>query len=74
MAITEFGKAVRKARIDAGVTLVGMADELGTTTSFLSAMEMGRKKIPASWVEKMMPLPSGVQFWTWSPTLSGMPG
>ena len=53
MAITEFGKAVRKARIDAGVTLVAMADELETTTSFLSAMEMGRKKIPASWVEKI---------------------
>lgn len=51
MAITEFGKAVRKARIDAGVTLVAMAEELRTTTSFLSAMEMGRKKIPTDWVK-----------------------
>jgi len=50
MAITEFGKAVRKARIDADVTLASMAEELGTTPSFLSAMEMGRKKIPDSWV------------------------
>ncbi|WP_313569396.1 helix-turn-helix domain-containing protein [Comamonas terrigena] len=50
MAITEFGKAVRKARIDADVTLASMAEELQTTPSFLSAMEMGRKKIPDAWV------------------------
>jgi transcriptional regulator with XRE-family HTH domain len=53
MAITEFGKAVRKARIDAGVTLASMADHFNTTPSFISAMEMGRKKIPADWVGKM---------------------
>ena len=54
MAITEFGKAVRKARIDANnVTLSSMATSLQTTPSFLSAMEMGRKKIPAEWVKKI---------------------
>jgi hypothetical protein len=53
MAITEFGKAVRKGRIDADVTLAGMALELGTTPSFLSAMEMGRKKIPSDWVARI---------------------
>jgi len=53
MAITEFGKAVRKARIDADVTLASMANALDTTPSFLSAMEMGRKKIPVDWVEKI---------------------
>ena len=54
MAITEFGKAVRKARIDAdNVTLASMAAELNTTPSFLSALEMGRKKIPADWVSKI---------------------
>lgn len=53
MAITEFGKAIRKARIDAGVTLASMAVELGTTSSFLSAMEMGRKKIPTEWVSRI---------------------
>jgi hypothetical protein len=53
MAITEFGKAVRKSRIDAGVNLVEMASELSTTTSFLSAMEMGRKKIPSEWIQKI---------------------
>lgn len=54
MAITEFGKAVRKARIDANnVTLASMAAELNTTSSFLSALEMGRKKIPNEWVGKI---------------------
>ncbi len=53
MAITEFGKTVRKARIDAGVTLASMANELNTTPSFLSALEMGRKKIPTDWVGKL---------------------
>lgn len=53
MAITEFGKAVRKARIDAGVTLAAMAEEMQTTPSFVSAMEMGRKRIPTDWVTKI---------------------
>ena len=54
MAITEFGKAIRKARIDTdNVTLSSMATALHTTPSFLSALEMGRKKIPAEWVAKI---------------------
>lgn len=48
--LNEFGKVVRKARIDAGVTMYQMAEELQTTASFLSAIETGRKKIPADWV------------------------
>lgn len=51
--LTEFGKKVRKARIDAGVTMMQMADDLKTTPSFLSAMETGRKKVPAEWVTKI---------------------
>lgn len=53
MALTEFGKAVRKARIDTGQTLLGMATALETTASFLSAMETGRKRIAAGWVSKI---------------------
>lgn len=54
MAITEFGKAIRKARLDANnVTLSSMASALQTTPSFLSAMEMGRKKISPDWVKKV---------------------
>ncbi|SEI11500.1 hypothetical protein SAMN05660691_03832 [Rheinheimera pacifica] len=53
MALTEFGKAVRKARIDVGYTLLTMAEELGTTPAFLSGMETGAKKIPAKWVDSI---------------------
>lgn len=48
--LTEFGKKVRKARIDAGVTMMDMAAELSTTPAFLSGIETGRKKVPAEWV------------------------
>lgn len=50
MALTEFGKAVRKARIDTGFTLLTMAEKLGTSPAFLSGMETGSKKIPEKWV------------------------
>lgn len=53
MALTEFGKAVRKARIDAGETLLSMAETIGTSPAFLSGMETGRKKVPTEWVEKI---------------------
>ena len=51
MALTEFGKVVRKARIDVGHTLLTMANELNTTPAFLSAMETGNRKVPKKWVE-----------------------
>lgn len=51
--LNEFGKKVRKARIDAGVTMNQMAVDLKTTPSFLSAIETGRKKIPAEWVKNI---------------------
>lgn len=50
MALTEFGKAIRKARIDANETLLSMATAIGTSPAFLSGMETGRKKIPTEWV------------------------
>ena len=53
MSLTEFCKAVRKARIDAGETLLGMAASIGTSPAFLSGMETGRKKVPTEWVEKI---------------------
>jgi transcriptional regulator with XRE-family HTH domain len=53
MGLTEFGKAVRKARIDTGQTLLSMSQEIGTTVSFLSAMETGRKKVSGPWALKI---------------------
>lgn len=53
MALTDFGKTVRKARLDANETLATMAESLDVSPAFLSAMETGRKKIPDEWVEKI---------------------
>ena len=53
MALTEFGKAVRKARIEINETLLSMANALGTTAAYLSGMETERKKISDSWVTKI---------------------
>ncbi|TON64889.1 transcriptional regulator, partial [Vibrio parahaemolyticus] len=39
MALTEFGKTVRKARIDVGYTLKTMSQELETSAAFLSGLE-----------------------------------
>lgn len=44
-AITPYGKAVRKLRIEADVTLREMAQELGYTPTYLSAVEIGRKAL-----------------------------
>ncbi|TCJ95974.1 hypothetical protein EV694_1977 [Volucribacter psittacicida] len=52
--LTEFGKAVRKARVDANETLYSMAKAIGTSPSFLSGMETGRKKITVKWVVKIV--------------------
>lgn len=53
MNLTEFGSTVRKARIDARVTLQQMASDLGVTAPFLSGMEVGRKKVSPEWVERI---------------------
>ena len=50
MALTEFVKTVRKARIDAGETLLTMSQALNTTPAYLSGLETGSKKIPKKWV------------------------
>lgn len=43
--LTPFGKQVRKLRIDVGVTLKSMADAMGVTSSYLSAIETGKRAI-----------------------------
>ncbi len=54
--ITEYGKALRKIRIDKGEVLKNMADKLGMTSSYLSAIECGKRKIPDSMTEKIISL------------------
>ena len=47
--LSEYGKFTRKLRIDNGELLKDMAIKLGVTTSYLSAVEVGKRNIPDSW-------------------------
>jgi transcriptional regulator with XRE-family HTH domain len=51
--ITSIGKFLRKLRIESGEILKDMADTLGVSSAFLSAVENGKKKMPESWLEKL---------------------
>lgn len=47
--LVPIGKFLRKIRIDRGEILSDMAKKLGVTASFLSAVENGKKRMPALW-------------------------
>lgn len=53
MKITEYGKLVRKARLDAEVTMLDMARSIGVAPSFLSATEVGAKKVSVDFLQKV---------------------
>ena len=54
--LTSIGRFLRKLRIDHGEILFDMAEKLGVTASFLSAVENGKKKMPAAWNKKICDL------------------
>ena len=54
--LTSLGKFLRKIRIDHGEVLKDMADKLGVTASYLSAVETGKKRMPSSWNNRMCEL------------------
>ena len=47
--LTSFGKEIRKLRIDKGLRLLDLADRLGMSSAFVSAVETGRKPIPTGY-------------------------
>lgn len=47
--LSEFGKFTRKLRIDHSELLKDMSQRLNVTTSYLSAVEMGKRSIPKKW-------------------------
>ena len=49
--LTEFGRCNRKIRIDHGAILADMAKALNVTSSYLSAVEHGKRKMPEGWVQ-----------------------
>ena len=51
---TEVGKYLRKLRIDNEEILKNMADKLKVSSSFLSAIENGKKNMPKSMEEKII--------------------
>ncbi len=53
MAYTKFGEFVRILRIKNHEVMGDMAKVLGASLPFLSAVENGKKNVPAEWVEKI---------------------
>ena len=51
--INDFGKWLRKFRIDKGLLLKEMAEHLGVSSAFLSALERGKKHIPKNLIKKI---------------------
>lgn len=51
--LTDFGKALRKIRIDRQQLLKDMASRLGVSSAYLSAVETGKRRIPQDWVSKI---------------------
>ncbi|MBE6099926.1 MAG: helix-turn-helix transcriptional regulator [Anaerovibrio sp.] len=56
MAYTSFGEFVRILRIQHHEVMGDMAKKLETSLSFLSAVENGKKNVPAGWLEKISSL------------------
>ena len=52
--LTELGKILRKIRIDRQELLRDMADTLGVSAAYLSAVENGKRKAPVIWAEKII--------------------
>lgn len=54
--ISKFGIEIRKIRAKKGDSLRKMAVKLGVSSTFLSAMEVGRKNIPNDYIAKIAEL------------------
>ncbi|MBP6018816.1 MAG: helix-turn-helix transcriptional regulator [Burkholderiaceae bacterium] len=52
--LTNFGKAIRKLRIEYGETMMDMAEKLSKAPSYLSAIETGSRTPPASIVDEVV--------------------
>lgn len=51
--LTEFGKAIRKLRIDYDSNLNELATSIGVSSAFLSAVETGKKPVSAELITKI---------------------
>ncbi len=51
--MTNFGKEIRKIRLDLGITLFDMAAAIGISSAMLSSVETGRKAAPDDLVDRL---------------------
>jgi len=51
--LTAFGIALRKLRLDYGEILKTMADKLDISSSYLSAIETGKRNVPDDFINKL---------------------
>jgi transcriptional regulator with XRE-family HTH domain len=54
--LTDLGKFLRKLRIDRSELIKDMAEKLGVTASYVSAVETGTRNIPNLWEAKISEL------------------
>lgn len=54
--ITKLGIFLRKLRLDSGEIMKVMAEKLNVSSSFLSAVENGKKKMPDDWYQQIVTL------------------
>ena len=50
--VTSLGKFLRILRVQQSESLRAMAKKIGVSGTFLSAVELGHKKMPLSWLER----------------------
>jgi transcriptional regulator with XRE-family HTH domain len=53
MRVTQFGKLIRKLRIDTGIVLKDMAEMIGVSSAYLSSIELGKKNITTKIIESI---------------------
>lgn len=53
ISLTEFGKALRKYRLDRSMTMMALAKNIDVTPAYLSNVETGRKAVTASLIQKV---------------------
>ena len=52
--VSEYGKTLRKIRIDKGLTMAQMAKAIGITSAYLSTIERGKRNIPKSLTQNVI--------------------
>lgn len=52
--LSNYGKVLRKIRIDKGLTMAQMAKAVGITSAYLSTIERGKRNIPKSLTQNVI--------------------